>query len=116
MVFRPADLGNLITDEEAKRFLIRVGGEGQKVEKKQDEKGRPFYSIDWPAFTGGHRAVLLCVVAAMAEPVSDRFLDAMYGKPSEEPEDNNPVRRWHRLIEKQDLERGKALDAMRGKV
>lgn len=113
--FALQDMGNLIVDDEAKRFLIRAGGEGQKVEKKQDEKGRPYYAIDWPSFTGGHRAVLLCVVAAMTEPVSERFLKAMYGELAPEPEDDNPVRRWQKLIAARDLMKGLMLEAEREK-
>jgi len=111
--FALQDMGNLIVDSDAQRFLIRAGGEGQKVEKKQDEKGKPYYSIDWPSFTGGHRAILLCVVAAMTEPISERFLKAMYGKEAEEPEDDNPVRRWTRILAARDLERGKNLKTER---
>ena len=107
------DIGNIIADEEAKRYLIRAGGEGQRVEKKQDEKGRPYYSIDWGSFSGGHRVVLLCVVAALTEPVSERFLTAMYGEKDPEPEDDNPVRRWQRLIARRDLERGKQFEEER---
>lgn len=114
--FALQDLGNLITDDEAKRFLIRVGGEGQKVEKKQDEKGRTVYSVDWSSFTGGHRAILLCVVAAMTEPVSERFLEEMYGKPVSDPDDDNPVRRWTKLMAARDLEKGKALEEAREKI
>lgn len=107
------DMGNLIADDDAKRFLIRSGSEGQKIEKKQDEKGRPYYDIDWSSFHGGYRAVLLCVVAAMIEPVSDRFLEAMYGKMPPEPEDDNPVRRWQKIIADRDLEKGKTLEEAR---
>jgi hypothetical protein len=111
--FALQDMGNMIADDDAKRFLIRAGGEGQKVEKKQDEKGKPYYSIDWSSFTGGHRAILLCVVAAMTEPLSDRFIAAMFGKPVPEPEDNNPVRRWAKIFAAMDLGKGKALEEAR---
>jgi|GEM_PF-3192913 len=111
--FALQDMGNLIADDEAQRFLIRAGGEGQKVEKKQDDKGRPYYSIDWPSFTGGHRAVLLCVVAAMTEPVSDRYLEAMFGGKLAEAPEENPARRWKRLIEEQDRAKGENLEAKR---
>ena len=71
------DTGNLILAKEHQQFLIRAGGEGSKVEKKQDEKGRVLYSINWGALTSGHRCILLCVVGAMVEPVSSRYLDDM---------------------------------------
>ncbi len=111
--FALQDMGNLITDEEAKRFLIRAGGEGQKVEKKQDEKGRPVYSIDWSSFTGGHRVILLCVVAAMTEPLSGRYLAEMFGAPRQNPDDDNPVRRWTKIIMQRDLQKGLALERAR---
>jgi len=113
--FALQDMGNLISDDEVKRFIIRAGGEGQKVEKKQDEKGRPYYSIEWASFSGGHRAVLLCVVAAMTEPLSDRFLEAMYGKLPEPPEDDNPVRRYQKLFEQMDIQKEIALGEARKK-
>jgi len=113
--FALQDMGNLIADEAAARFLIRAGGEGQKVEKKQDEKGRPYYAIEWSSFTGGHRAILLCVVAAMTEPLSDRYIKAMFGEPAPEPEDSNPVRRWAKLIADRDLSKGKRLEEEREK-
>jgi len=114
--FALQDMGNLVVDDDAKRFLIRSGSEGQKVEKKQDEKGRSVYSIDWTAFGGGHRAILLCVVAAMTEPLSGRFLEAMFGNPAPDPDDYNPVRRMERLIKKRDIETHKALDRARAEL
>ncbi len=111
--FALQDMGNVIADDDAKRFLIRTGSEGQKIEKKQDEKGRPYYDIDWASFHGGHRAILLCVVAAMTEPLSDRYIEAMFGEPIQDPEDNNPVRRWKKAFASRDLERGKALEDKR---
>lgn len=113
--FALQDMGNLIVDEEAKRFLIRSGSEGQRIEKKQDEKGRPYYDIDWTSFHGGHRAVLLCVVAAMTEPLSDRYIEAMFGQPVPEPDDENPVRRWTKVMAARDLSKGKRLEEEREK-
>jgi len=111
--FALQDMGNLIVDEEAKRFVIRSGSEGQRIEKKQDDKGRPYYDIDWTSFHGGHRAVLLCVVASMTEPLSDRYIEAMFGEPLPDPEDDNPVRRWTKLLAVRDLEKGKKLEEER---
>jgi len=113
--FALQDMGNLISDEAASRYLIRAGGEGQKVEKKQDEKGSPYYAIEWSSFTGGHRAILLCVVAAMTEPLSERYIAAMFGDPVPDPEDYNPVRRWTKLLAARDLSKGKKLEEEREK-
>lgn len=77
---------SIIFHPECKQFLIRPGGEGQRVEKLQDEKGRTGYRVDWNNFNGGYRAMLLCVVAAMTEPLSARYLDAMYEPDMEEEE------------------------------
>jgi hypothetical protein len=113
--FALQDMGNLIVDEAAKRFMIRSGSEGQRIEKKQDDKGQSYYDIDWASFNSGHRALLLCVVAAMMEPISDRFIEAMFGEPVHDPDDDNPIRRWQKLILSRDLEKGKKLEGMKGK-
>jgi len=109
--FALQDMGNLIMPTELGAYQIRSGLEGQRIEKKQDDKGRPYYDIDWNSFHGGYRAVLLCVVAAMTEPLSERFIEAMFGDPV--PDDYNPVRRWTKLIAGRDLEKGKRLEAER---
>jgi len=71
------EMGQIVIAQEYQQFLLRLGGEGQKVEKGMDEKGRVTYSINWDAISTGHRAVLLCVVGAMIEPVSDRYIEEM---------------------------------------
>lgn len=114
--FALQDMGNLIMPSELGAYQIRSGHEGQRIEKKQDEKGRPVYDVDWTTFHGGYRAVLLCVVAAMAEPLSERFLEAMWGKAAPEPEDENPVRRWVKLIAERDLAKGIVLEGAREKL
>ena len=114
--FALQDMGNLIIPTELGAYQIRSGHEGQRIEKKQDDKGRPFYDIDWNAFHGGYRAVLLCVVAAMTEPLSDRFIAAMFGDPPPDPDDLNPVRRWSKVIAARDLEKGKRLEEEREKL
>lgn len=75
--FSLMETDNLIVAKDSQSFIIRAGGEGQRVEKKQDDKGRVIYSINWDAFTAGHRCLLLCVVGAMVEPVSHRYIDEM---------------------------------------
>ena len=112
--FALQDMGNLIVDENAQRFVIKSGSEGQRVEKKQDDKGQSYYDIDWTSFNGGHRALSLCVVAAMMEPISDRFIDAMFGEPIPDPDDDNPARRWKKLINEKDIEREEKLKAAKG--
>lgn len=97
--FALQDMENLIIHQDYQQYQIRTGGEGQKVEKKQDEKGRSIYSVDWKSFHGGFRCVLLCVVAAMYEPISERFLDAMWGKTAVEEEDSDPRRRLNEVFQ-----------------
>ena len=75
--FPMLDVGNIIVAQEYQQFMIRTSGEGQKIEKKQDEKGRAIYSVNWSSINGGHRAMLLCVIAAMNEPVSQRYVEEM---------------------------------------
>lgn len=73
--FAIQNAGNVIMPDPVKRFLIRES----HAEKLQDDKGRVKYSVNWEHFTGGHRALLLCVMAAVMEPVSDRYLGAFFG-------------------------------------
>lgn len=89
--FPMLELGNIVVAKELQKFMIRSGAEGQKIERGQDDKGRITYSINWSAFGSGHRALLLCVVGAMIEPVSDRYVQEMLDAwvPIEEPE--NPL-------------------------
>lgn len=110
--FQLQDMDCLIIHPDCQQHALRAGGEGQKIEKKQDDKGRSFYAIDWKWFSGAHRAILLCVVAAMYEPISERFLHAMWGKPEEYFEEN-PAVRWRKLLDDMALERGKALERLR---
>lgn len=111
--FALQDMGNLVVDEEVKRYVIRSGSEGQRIEKKQDDKGRTYYNIDWSAFHGGYRAVLLCVIAALQEPVNRRYLREMYGPERADREDTNPARRMRELLHQEDIRRGQAIEQSR---
>ena len=77
LYYQLSDLDKIHTGKEYERFLIRTSGEGQKIERTTDDKGRPVYSVNWAALTGGHRVVLLCVIAALSEPVSERYVTEM---------------------------------------
>jgi len=97
--------GNLLFHKSCDQYKIYTGGEGQRVEKKTDDKGRTIYHVDWNAFHAGYRAILLCVVAAMTEPVSNRYLEAMFGPaPGEEP-DLDPLRQFKSITIGHDLMR-----------
>jgi hypothetical protein len=105
---------NLIVAKDFQNFVIRAGGEGQRVEKKQDEKGRVIYSINWSAFTAGYRCLLLCVVGAMVEPVSHRYLDEMLKVwlTPETPE-NNPLSSFHAITSGYTMTRLQEVEAAR---
>ncbi|MFZ4440065.1 MAG: hypothetical protein ACOYOS_16685, partial [Syntrophales bacterium] len=47
---------------------------------------------------------------------SAQNLEAMWGKPIPEPEDENPVRRWVKLIAERDLAKGIVLEGAREKL
>lgn len=87
--FSMLNMGNLIVDKSVERFIVRSGSEGAKVEKKQDEKGRTVYSVDWNTFSGGHKAILMCVCAATFRSLNDIFIDQMFQHVEEQvPVDN----------------------------
>ncbi len=105
--FQLEDSDYLIIPQEYQRYALKAGNEGSWIEKKNDDKGRPYYSIDWSKFTGAHRAILLCVAAAMFEPLSGRFLDAMWGKQGENIHIDNPIERWKKIFK----DRGNGLES-----
>lgn len=89
--FSLLNLGNLIVDQSVERFIVRAGSDGAKIERKQDEKGRTVYSVDWTSFSGGHKAVLMCVCAATFRSLSDIFIDQMF-EAKGDPEETNHYR------------------------
>jgi hypothetical protein len=96
--------GNLLFHKGCEQYKIYMGGEGQRVEKKTDDKGRTIYHVDWNAFHGGYRAILLCVVAATTEPVSLRYLKAMFGPP-DDPDSLDPMRAFRAITVEHDKTR-----------
>lgn len=97
--FALLDMGKILADKAVERYLIRSGGEGSRIERRQDEKGRTVYAVDWNAFNGGHKACLMCVCAAMMRPLSEGFLEAVYG-PLEGEGDGvefDPDRAWNAI-------------------
>lgn len=112
--FAMQDVGNIVFSPTVQKFSISAGGEGSKVDKRQDEKGRTAYSVDWKSFHGGYRAVLLCVVAAMEEPMSERYLAELFPA-SAVKEDDHPMSRIHQALRDDDLRRGRELEEARGK-
>ena len=97
--------GNLLFHKSCDQYKIYTGGEGQRVERKTDDKGRTIYHVDWASFHAGYRAILLCVVAAMTEPVSKRYLTAMFGADIAEEEALDPLRSFRAITVARDLAR-----------
>ncbi len=96
--FSMLDLGQIITDPSVERYLIRAGGEGQKIDRLQDDRGRTIYKVDWSAMNGGVKAVLMCVCGAMMQPMSERYIDAMFGPAeSEKGELYDPQNVWESI-------------------
>lgn len=96
--FSLLNMGNLIPDPSVERFIFRSSSEGAKVEKKQDEKGRTIYSVDWNVFNGGHKAVLMCVCAATFRSLSEIFIDQMFSVAgNEQPEEENYLKSWRAI-------------------
>jgi hypothetical protein len=98
--------GNLIFHKSCDQYKLYTGGEGQRVEKKTDDRGRTVYHVEWSAFHSGYRAILLCVVAAMTEPVSRRYLNAMFGTHIED-EVVDPLRQFSAVTTGLDTEKAK---------
>lgn len=111
--FALADTNNLIIHQDYQQFLISASTEGGKVEKKQDDKGRSLYNVNWQQFHGGYRAVLLCVVAALYEPLSERFLEDMFQIDEESRKIQHPALRFRKMIFDNSVEQGKQLEKIK---
>jgi hypothetical protein len=102
--FALAEMGNVLYDASCRQYSISVGGEGGKVDRG--------------AFHGGFRAVLLCVVAAMQEPLSDRFLvdyhSALESFTMEQ--ERSPAERFAFAVELKRREEAEALDKERIRI
>lgn len=84
--------GTLILDPSLEAFHMRFGKEGSMIDVKHDDKGRAFYHVDWSIVNGGHKAVLMCIAAAVMEsPLSDRWINAFVGKMKNDIPAKNPL-------------------------
>ena len=97
--------GNLLFHKSCDQYKISPSGEGQKVEKKTDDRGRSVYHVDWNYFHAGYRAILLCVVAAMTEPMSSRYLTEMFGPDIVAPDPLDALRAFRSVTIEYDLSR-----------
>lgn len=82
--------GQIILEQYMERYTLRLNS--QLIDSNHDEKGRVVYAVNWREFTGGHKALLMCVAGAtMEEPISERWIRTMTGarnrskKPIENP-------------------------------
>ena len=82
--------GQIFMEDRLARYKIGMGtGDQDMVYRKNDEKGRMRYEINWQQFTCGHRALLMCVAgAAMEEPLSERWIKTFTGKLPERKKPN----------------------------
>lgn len=73
--------GQIFLEDKLARYKIGMGvGDQDMVYRKNDEKGRMRYEINWQQFTCGHRALLMCVAGAvLEEPLSDRWMTIFAG-------------------------------------
>lgn len=73
--------GQIFMEDRLARYKIGMGaGDQDMVYRKNDEKGRMRYEINWQQFTCGHRALLMCVAGAVLEPpLSDRWMKIFAG-------------------------------------
>ena len=97
MYFSMKSVGNLVLTERLKKFDIR----DHKVDVLQDDKGRKKYNVNWPEFTGENRIILLCVMAAQYEPISDKYLKEFFDELGiyEQKKEDDPVAGFLRMME-----------------
>lgn len=101
MYFAMKAMGTLVLPDHLRQNDIRES----KINIQQDEKGRTKYLVNWPEFTGGNRVILLAVMAAQYEPISDKYLSEMFenmGTKRNLPDD--PFSRLMRMMEKLNME------------
>ena len=86
------DMGNISFPDQCKPFRIKE----DTVDKTFDDQGRVKYIINFDDFKAGHRAVLLCVMAAEFEPMGASFLEKMYEKVGNSSQENS-MSRFHAI-------------------
>lgn len=108
--------GSLILDNSVKRFAITAGEEGGLIDIRHDDKGRVIYHPNWVAFNGGHKALLLCVAAAMLEnPLSERWIETMIAGLAPAPTaPRSPLGSWEAITTGWDAQRRAALQLPAG--
>ena len=75
------DQSNIVIKPEHKRWYIQEN----LIEIDRDDKGRPKFNVAWDQLAGGHRCVLMAVMAAHRETVNERFLKVLFGEEEADP-------------------------------
>ncbi len=98
--------GNLVVPTSATQYKLK----DSIAEKEQDEKGRIKYNINWSTLNGGHRAIMLCVMAAVENSMSETFIAAMFPQ-HKKKKGFDPARTWETITQgvDKDLEEHRTL-------
>lgn len=96
--FSMQSLQQIEAEAAVESFLIKANAEGSKIDTIQDDKGRTAYRVDWSNFDGGHKAVLMCICAAMLPPVTENYLEEMYSHMIEAENEEKPLSSWEAVI------------------
>lgn len=111
--FSMQNSGNLVLAKDLNRYAM-TQTENSVVDLKNDDKGRVLYVPQWERFHGAHKAILLCVIAARMEPLSDHWFDAMLAAMPSLPEQEwNPLERWGKAMKNWEDEEQARLERMR---
>lgn len=111
--FSMQNSGNLVLAEDLSRFSM-TQTENSIVDLKYDDKGRVLYAPQWDKFHGAHKALLLCVVAATMEPLSEHWFEAMLAAlPSLPEEEWNPLERWGKSMKNWEDQEQAKIEQMR---
>jgi len=106
--------GNLVLDDSVRRFDMNPRVDGAFIDMKNDDKGRVMYVPAWDNFTGAHKALLLCVLAAKMEPLSEHWFDAFMGAmPPLPKEEWNLLERWGKSMKNWENEEQVKIERMR---
>lgn len=108
--FAMYNMGSIIMPTDGRQFTITE----QKVDPNPDEQGRVKYNVNWTQFSSGHRCLLLCVLAAVQEPVSGRYMKEMYGPEEKREWKKDPLDSFRAVTVGVDLELERQWDKIRG--
>lgn len=105
--FSRYNMGLLTLGDQAQRFGLH---RANIIDREEDDKGRTRYRINQQLFKAGHRAVLLCVLAAVNPPVGEFYISQMVGKPDPPPWHFDPVRAFKAITIDRDRKKAREWD------